>query len=690
MPSGKMKVTSVLILTTILFLMVNSVEAITYVYDQANRLKEVHFEDSTWVEYTYDDVGNRLQETFHNEFYPIVVTAGAGGTISPSSTNVVYGGSQTFTITPDNDHLTVDVLVDGTSVGAVSTYTFRNVTTGHSISAVFAANGFTITATAGPNGSISPSGTRSVSYGEDYTVRITPDIGYNVADVVVDGVSQGPMPQSLLTSSDNRAQALQFNPPGTSYTFRHVTADHTIFATFAAQTYIINASAGPNGSISPLGTVTVDFGNSQTFTITPATGYKVADVLVDGISLGPITSYTFSDSYRDHTISATFAADFYTITATAGANGSISPSGVVSANHGDSLAFTVIPNNGYQVADVLIDGVSHGPITSYTFTSLSTNHSIFATFTISNYIISASAGENGAISPSGPISVNYGANQTFAITPNTGYHVVDVVADGVSHGPITSYTFSNVTGGHDISATFAVNTFTISASAGANGAITPSGAVSVNYGANQSFTITPNTGYHVADVVVDGASQGAITSYTFSNAKGAHSISATFAIDTFTVSASAGENGAITPSGAVSVNYGASQAFTITPSSGYTILDVVVDGVSQGPVATYIFTNVTANHTISASFTNAPIKNARTGTRYSSLQAAYDAALNGDTILCQNVHLSENFSANRDISLTIDGGYDSVFNANPENTILVGAPVISSGTLTWKNFIISN
>ena len=58
-------------------------------------------------------------------------------------------------------------------------------------------------------------------------------------------------------------------------------------------------------------------------------------------------------------------------------------------------------------------------------------------------------------------------------------------------GAVTSYTFTNVTADHTIAASFAIDTYTITASAGANGSISPSGAMTVNYGANQTFTITP-------------------------------------------------------------------------------------------------------------------------------------------------------------------------------------------------------
>src|SRR6185503_4075669 len=126
-------------------------------------------------------------------------------------------------------------------------------------------------------------------------------------------------------------------------------------------------------------------------------------------------------------------------------------------------------------------------------------------------------------------------------------------------------------------------TFTITASAGANGVISPSGAVVVNQGANQAFTITPNACYHVADVLVDGVSQGAITNFTFNNVQANHTISASFAINTFTITATAGANGSISPSGAVVVNCGANQTFTITPDACYAIADVIVDGSSVGP-----------------------------------------------------------------------------------------------------------
>ena len=79
-----------------------------------------------------------------------------------------------------------------------------------------------------------------------------------------------------------------------------------------------------------------------------------------------------------------------------------------------------------------------------------------------------------------------------------------------------------------MAASACTNTNTITARAGANGSINPNAAVSVSCGNNQAFTITPNSNYHIANVLVDSASVGAVSSYTFTNVTADHTISASF------------------------------------------------------------------------------------------------------------------------------------------------------------------
>ncbi len=115
--------------------------------------------------------------------------------------------------------------------------------------------------------------------------------------------------------------------------------------------------------------------------------------------------------------------------------------------------------------------------------------------------------------------------------------------------------------------------WTITASAGANGSIAPSGAVSVNPGASQAFTITPDANYHVADVLVDGASVGAVTGYTFNAVSANHTIAASFAGDARTLTVGTTGTGTVAKSPDLATYpYGSTVQLTATPGSGWAFL----------------------------------------------------------------------------------------------------------------------
>src|SRR5512143_106892 len=385
----------------------------------------------------------------------------------------------------------------------------------------------TLMATAGPNGSITPSCALTVATGGNRTFTIMPDAGYRVADVLVDGVSAGAL---------------------TSYTFTNVQTDHTISATFTLDVYTVTATADVNGSITPSGTMTVNKGDSPTYTITPDAGYDVQSVIVDGVNKGAVTSYAFASIAANHTINAYFKVKTFTITVSAGTGGNITwPLGTTTLNIGTTQTSTITPTAGYHILDVQVDGVSVGAVGTYTFTNVTNNHTIAATFEANpSYTITTSAGANGTLSPLGNVSVVGGTKKTFTITPNAGYRVADVLVDGVSAGALTSYTFSNVQTDHTISATFTLDVYTVTATADVNGSITPSGTMTVNKGDSPTYTITPDAGYDVQSVIVDGVNKGTVTSYAFASIAANHTINAYFKVKTFTITVSAGTGGNIT------------------------------------------------------------------------------------------------------------------------------------------------
>jgi hypothetical protein len=512
----------------------------------------------------------------------ISASAGANGSISPSGTvSVNYGGTQTFLVAPSTGFHVDSLLVDNVKVDSTTSYTFLNVTADHSIRAVFRINQYTIAASAGPNGTISPPGLVTLNYGASQAFTISPATGYHVDSLLVDGVK--------VDSSS-------------SYTFGAVSANHTIRAVFAINQYTIAAISGAYGSIEPSGSISVIYGSTQRFAVSPASGYHTDSLIVDGVRVDSMAGYTFYGITGNHSIRVTFRINQYTIVATAGSNGSITPSGDVAIDHGSGQMFVVTPASGYHVDSLLVDGSPVDSSSSYTFVNVTASHTIRAVFRINIYSIAASAGPGGIISPAGIVTVNHGTDQTFSVAPATGYHVDSLLVDNSIVDSTLSYTFRNITGNHSIRAVFALNQYLIISSAGPHGTITPSGNVFLNHGGDQHFVIAPAIGYHVDSVFVDGNPVDSVTGFTFRDVTSDHSIRAVFGINHYTISAAAGPNGTITPSGPVIVDYETAQVFSFTPASGYRIDSVLVDGVAVDSLEHYTFVAVSANHSIRVSF----------------------------------------------------------------------------------------
>jgi len=221
---------------------------------------------------------------------------------------------------------------------------------------------YTLTYLAGDNGSLTGETTQVVAQGEDGSpVTAVPEEGYVFSQW-----------------SDGRTD----NPR----TDINVSADITVTAHFAAQ--VVTITAAPNnpdyGSVS--GDGEYEYGDEVTLTATPADGYHFIDWTEDGTQVSTHAEYVFV-AEEDRELVANFAAQVFTITATAGDGGSITPSGEVAVQAGDDQEFTIEPGEGYQVDDVLVDGESVGAVTTYVFENVSGDHSIHAGFSPIGYAV---------------------------------------------------------------------------------------------------------------------------------------------------------------------------------------------------------------------------------------------------------------------------------------------------------------
>lgn len=209
------------------------------------------------------------------------------------------------------------------------------------------------------------------------------------------------------------------------------------------------------------------------------------------------------------------------------------------------------------------------------------------------------------------VFIDAGEDDEYSITLNSSfsYDEDNVVVTGRGNGEVMEVSQTrgsiNISNCQITSITVdgkEIGQHTIRASAGAGGRISPAGENVVANGEALTFQISPDSGYQIQDVLVDGKSVGAVGSYEFKAVSEDHQISATFKRIQHSIQSSAGAGGAITPDGKKTVSSGDSLSYRIEPKDDYMIQDVVVDGKSVGAVSHYEFTDITADHQISASF----------------------------------------------------------------------------------------
>ena len=448
------------------------------------------------------------------------------------------------------------------------------------------------------------------------------------------------IPESLQNSKDLRFAFVYTGKGGSTLSMDNV----QLYAEERDNYVSVTATAGEGGTITPAGQTLVKKGTSKTFDIAPAQGYEIVNVNVDGTDLGPISYYTFQRVGVDHTISATFqkaqpSGDTVTLTTTANEGGTVAPAGQTRYAPGASAEITFTPDPGYQLASVKVNGrtvdVTDGAYTlvmdqSYAVSAafekipdvpvvmfqndfedvagdsfpfhgwtakVQDTSSTWKQYTYYNWKNEGNDSKHAYISNDWK-----GAQDEYLISP-----VVDL--SGTRDGVLT---FDFAYGEYGIKN----KTFTATVEASTDGGKT--------WNAIWNFQDS-YTGQQASNYIISGSAEVPVPAeynvdgvqFAFRYVHPNEDTTGQLAIDNvklmavedgpvaqkYTITATAGEGGSITPAGAVSVKEGASQTFAIAAQEGYAIADVLVDGQSVGAVDSYTFENVTANHTIAAVFT---------------------------------------------------------------------------------------
>lgn len=235
------------------------------------------------------------------------------------------------------------------------------------------------------------------------------------------------------------------------------------FETGSVVSYTLTLSH-PNGSVTKNPDLSsYPGGSSVQLTALPDGGYHFVNWSGDqGGSQNPV-SVTMDG---DKNITANFALNEYLLTTTA-VNGSIAKDpDQTTYTHGSTVRLTALPDEGYLFEDWSGDILE---TTNPVDIIIDAGKNIEANFSIMTFVITASAGPNGAIAPADSISVSYGSELSFAFVPDPGYSVDTLLVDGsVVPDSTHGYTFSEIMSDHAIRVTFKTGTAAVIVTEGWN------------------------------------------------------------------------------------------------------------------------------------------------------------------------------------------------------------------------------
>jgi len=366
---------------------------------------------------------------------------------------------------------------------------------------------------------------------------------------------------------------------------------------------MLTYTAGANGFISGTSPQTVNYGSSgTTVKAVPANGYHFVN-WSDGSTANPRADTNVTANIS---VTASFAINTYTLTYTAGANGSISGASPQTVNYGSSgTAVLAVPANGYHFVN-WSDSSTANPRAD---TNVTANISVTASFAINTYTLTYTAGANGFISGASPQTVNYGSSGTAVLAvPANGYYFLNW-SDSSTANPRTD---TNVTANISVTATFSPIIYTLITSvnpAGA-GAVSPSGG-SYPIGTSVILTASPASGWVFGGWSGSNDLASTTANPTTITMKNNEIITATFIqttqiiYTTLTTSVNPTGGGTVSPSGG-SYRIGTSVTLTASPATGWVFGGWSGSNDLASTTANPTTITMNWNETVTATFTQTP------------------------------------------------------------------------------------
>ncbi|GFO65098.1 InlB B-repeat-containing protein [Geomonas paludis] len=523
------------------------------------------------------------------------VADGSGSITSANPLTVAYGSAAAFTVAPDPGYLLAGSVGGTCPPGSFNgnVYNLGVATADCTVNFSFTPQTYTIATTTTGSGTLSCTPAASASFGTPVSCTATATAGNHVATATVDGLNQA-------------------TAGGTSYTysFGPLDADHTIAVAFDINNYQLTFTVDGNGSITGSSNQNVDHGGTAAaVTAVPGTGSHFVNWTGNnGFVTTTANPLTVTDVAAGLVVTAHFALDTYLVTPASPVNGRIIPSSPQTVAYQGATTFTLVPDTGYQVASAAgCGGTLNG--TTYTTGAITGNCSISASFTPIRYTIATTSGSGGSITCTPAATADYNGTVSCTALADSSYHIANVTVDTVNQPAAAgtssfSYQFAAINANHDLRAGFAINSYTVSYTAGDHGTLTEAATQSVDHGGSTAaVSAVPATGYHFLGWTGSNGFTSSANPLVLTGVTGNMALSAAFAINSYTVSYTAGDHGTLTGTAAQSVDHGGSTAaVSAVAATGYHFLGWTGSNGFTSSANPLVLAGVTGNVAVSATF----------------------------------------------------------------------------------------
>ena len=495
------------------------------------------------------------------KYFAVTFSKTGEGTVTATGaddfTAVPYGTELTIEATPATGYELTALTANGENILATKSFVVKSDT---EVKATFTQHTFAVTLTSNEHGKITivePVDLKAVPYGTTLTISATPETGYELTALTANG-------EDILATK--------------SFVVKGATE---IRATFSMAHFAVTLTHEGEGKVDATGAedlTAVPYGTELTIVATPKQGYDLTALTANDKDILATRKVVVTE---DLTIKATFAKETFVVTLDKEGEGVLDATGadnLKAVPYGTKLTITATPAEGYELKALLANGFD---IRSTKIVEVTGDTRIKAIFTQQTFAVTLPSCEHGKVKIVEPVdlkAVPYGTTLTISATPEAGYELTALTANGEDILATKSFV---VKGATEIRATFSMAHLAVTLTHEGEGKVDATGAedlTAVSYGTELTIVATPKQGYELTALTANDKDILATKKVVVTEDL---TVKATFAKETFVVSLDKEGEGVLDATGAdnlKAVPYGTKLTITATPAEGYELKALLADG----------------------------------------------------------------------------------------------------------------